>query len=733
MSKEKNTAPTELKKEKEHTSVLQSIRKRTALLVGIVGLALVIFILQSLLGSGASIFGGSDLMTLGHINGKKIDRNDFVTKVENQLNQIRQSKQTNDIDDATRGQVVDYVWQQYVNDLVIKPQYDKVGITVGDDELYDKVVANPVQSVIQQLTDQKTGQINPQFANPDGSLDIVKWKQVVQSLPADQEYALKQMEENIRQMRYAEKYASLIKKGLYTTTAEAKNMYKEQNTKAAISFVIKRFDALSDSAIKITDTDLQNYYNNHIYQFINPETTRKIEYVAFNVLPSTEDLAKIEKEATETAKNFTGNSLKEDSAYIQQESENGAVTIQDFTKKTMIVRDSSIFTAAVGSVFGPYNEGAYFKVYKLEAVNSIADSAKVRHILVGTIDPQTQQPKRTQEQAKKQADSLIALIKDKKVTFDTLVKTFSDDGGSKDKGGDYGWFDENKGFVEPFKNAGLMGTKGNISVVQTQFGYHIIEVLDVSKTRHTSYKVAQIFKLIAPSDETNQKIFAQANEFAGKNNTAELFDKAVDTQKLTKRVGDNLKEGERQIPGLDNVKELMKWVYTAKKGDVSVFSFTDKHVVAKLMAIKNKGTLPLEDVKEEVTLKAKQQKKGEQFLTEFKNAGSTVEQISSKLNLELKKQDNLTLVSHNVEGLGHDDVLVGTVAGTKQGTTSKAIVGDNGVFVVKINTITDPPPAINVNLQKMQNDQANGGRADYEVFNALKDKADIEDHKSRID
>jgi peptidyl-prolyl cis-trans isomerase D len=212
-----------------------------------------------------------------------------------------------------------------------------------------------------------------------------------------------------------------------------------------------------------------------------------------------------------------------------------------------------------------------------------------------------------------------------------------------------------------------------------------------------------------------------------------LFDKAVDTQKLTKRVGDNLKEGERQIPGLDNVKELMKWVYTAKKGEVSVFSFTDKHVVAKLMAIKNKGTLPFEDVKEEVTLKAKQQKKGEQFLTEFKNAGSTVEQIASKLNLELKKQDNLTFVSHNVEGLGHDDVLVGTVVGTKQGATSKAIVGDNGVFIVKINTITDPPPAINVNLQKMQNDQANGGRADYEVFNALKDKADIEDHKSRID
>ncbi|MDX2174342.1 MAG: SurA N-terminal domain-containing protein [Bacteroidota bacterium] len=733
MSKEKKVQPTEIKKEKEQYSILESIRKRTGLLVGIIGLALVIFILQSLLGSGASIFGGNEMNTIGFINGKKIDRENFNAKLENQLNLIRQQRQSNDIDDNTRGQVIDFVWNQFINDLVIKPQYDKVGITVGEDEVYDKVVANPVQSVIQQLSDQKTGQLNPQFARPDGSLDLAKWKQAVQSLPAEQEFALKQMEENVRMTRYAEKYASLIKKGLYTTTAEAKELFKTQNTKANISFVVKRFDAVSDSAIKVTDADLQKYYNDHTYEFSNPETIRKIEYVSFNVVPSVEDLAKIEKESKEAAAKFTGKTMAEDSAYIQQESENGAVTIQDFTKKTMIVRDSSIFTSPVGTVFGPYNEGAYFKIYKLEAVNSLADSCRVRHILIATNDPQTQQPKRTLEQAKKQADSLITLIKEKKVTFDTLVKTISDDGGSKDKGGDYGWFDDTKGFVEPFKNAGLMGTKGNISAVLTQFGYHIIEVLDVSKTRHDSYKVAQIFKLIAPSDETNQKIFATANEFSGKNNTAELFDKAVDAQRLTKRIADNIKEGERTIPGLDNPKELVKWVYTAKKGEVSVFSFNDKHVVAKLAAIKNKGTLPLEDVKEEVTLKTKQQKKAEQFLTEFKNAGTTVEQVSAKLGLELKKQESLTLISHNIEGLGHDDVIIGTVAGTKQGATSKALVGDNGVFIVAVNNKLEAPAPKDYNMQKTQNDQAIGGRSDYDVFNALKEKAEIEDHKSRIE
>ncbi|MBL7910668.1 MAG: SurA N-terminal domain-containing protein [Bacteroidia bacterium] len=738
MSKEKNIQQqVDADKKKESTSILEKIRRRTGLLVGIVGLALVIFILESLLGSGASIFGGNDQMSIGSIHGKNIDRNDFLAKVENQLNIIRQQKQSNDIDDATRGQVLDYVWQQYVSDMVIKPQYAKVGITVGEDEVYERVVVHPVPTISQRLTDQKTGKIYEQLAAADGSLDPAKFRQFVQNATGDQEMFVKQMEEDVKNMRYAEKYAALIRKGLYTTTAEAKEGFKAQNNKISFNYVIKRFDSVSDSTVKVTDADIQKYYNDHTYLFLNTETTRKIEYVSFDVLPSPSDIDTLSKQAFRIAQMFKENkSLKEDSAFIAAESENGTVNIQDMTKKTMIVRDSSIYTAAPGTVFGPYNEGAYFKIYKLEAVNSIADSARVRHILVAINDPQTQQPKRSLAGAKKSADSLLALIKDKKVSFDTLVKTYSDDGGSKTNGGDYGWFDENKGFVEPFKNAGLMGTKGNISVVETQFGYHIIEVLDLSKTKHNTYKVAQIFKMIAPSDETNQSIFAQANQFAGENNTGELFDKAVDAKKLTKRIGDNIKESDRQLPALDNAKELVRWVYTAKKGDVNIFTFADKHVVAKLAGIKNKGVLPLEDVMDEVKTLAIKDKKAQTFLAEFNakaGASKDVNDIATKLGLEVKKQENLPLASHNVEGLGHDDVIMGTANGTKAGTTSKAIEGDNGVFVLNVISITETPVPADLKMQKMQMDQATGGRADYEVFGALKELANIEDHKSRVE
>jgi peptidyl-prolyl cis-trans isomerase D len=736
MNKAKNTqSQADGERKKETTSVLEKIRRRTGLLVGIVGLALIIFILESLLGSGASIFGGDEMSSVGRVNGKKVDRNEFVMRYENQLNNYRQRNQGREADDATRTQAIESVWQQYIIDLVLKPQFGKIGIAVGDDELYETVVVNPAPTVVQNLTDPNTGKVNEQFSRPDGSLDPVKWRQAVQNVTGDNEMAVRQMEEQVKNARYFEKFRALVNKGLYVTNAEAKEAFKKKEDKISISYVIKRFDSVSDSAVKLTDSDLQKYYKDHSYMFKNPEAVRKIEYVAFNVTPSKVDLDAIEKDAQRVANEFKGKTIKEDSAFMGQESENGNISIQSFNKKNMVVRDSSIYTSAPGTVFGPYNEGAYYKIYKLEAINSIADSARVRHILVG-INDSKQQPKRTMARAKKDADSVLALIKEKKVSFDTLVKTFSDDGGSFNNGGDYGWFDENQRFVEPFKNAGLMGTKGNISVVETEFGYHIIEVLDVSKTRHNSYKVAQIFKPIAPSEETNQSVFATANQFAGENNTGELFDKAVESQKLTKRMADNVKEGDYMLPGLEGAKELTRWAYTAKKGDVNIFSFPDKHVVVKLSGIRNRGILPLEEVKDEVTVKAIQQKKAEMFMEEFKSkAGNSksVEEYAAKLGLNVQRVENLTYESRMVEGLGQENSMIGTAAGTKKGATSKVTEGSNGVFVLTVASVLSNPEPKDLSEIKKEVSRSLGARTDYEIFTALKEMSDIEFHKSRID
>jgi len=737
-NKEKNTPKVDAvqTQKTDRVSILEQIRRRTGLLVGIVGLALIIFILESLLGSGASIFR-NDEMNVGYINGVKIDRNEFAMRVENQMNNYRQRNQGQNVDESMRGQAIDAVWQQYVMDYAILPQFEKIGIDVGDDELYERVVTNPAQSIIQNLTDPNTGKINPQFAAPDGSLDLIKWKQAVQSVTGESEQAVKQMEDGVKRTRLFEKFRLAVSKGIYVTSAEAKNSFKNQNTALNVSYVLKRYDSVSDSTAKVSDSDLQKYYNENSYKYLNKEASRSIEFVAFNVTPSPEDLKAIEQTAADVAEKLKKTTPAEDSAIMAQENDNGQVVIQNYTRETMIVRDSTIYTAPVGSVFGPYNEGAFFKVYKLAGINSVADSARVRHILVAFNDPASNQPKRSRERAKTEADSVLALIKDKKANFDTLVVRYSDDQGSKTNGGDYGWFDENEQFVEPYKNAGLLGTKGNISVVETQFGFHIIEVLDVSKTRHTSYRLAQIFKAISPSDETTQKTYAKASEFAGINNTAELFDKAVETQKLSKRIADDIKEGDRMLPGgLDQARELVKWAFSAKKGEINVFTFSDKFVVAKLTTIKEKGILPLDVVKNDVMLGAIRQKKAEKFMEEFKSkAGnsSRVEEIASKLGLESGKDENLLPASSNVAGVGIDEAMVGTASALKPGAISRPTAGNNGVFVVGLNGVKPGPELSDVKMERARIEKEMSGRLDYDSFNAIKESADIEDHKSKID
>lgn len=718
-------------------SILEQIRSRTGLLVGLVGLALVIFILESLLGSGQSLFGSANT-TVGVIGGETIDYTRYNNKINEQAAMIMQNNPNANIDEQMRSQIGEVVWNTFISEIVVKPEYRKVGISVGEDELYDMMLVHPHQMVVQQLTDKNTGKVYDVVAGPDGSLDLMKLNQWVNNMTPDAERFWMNLEQGIAESREAEKYAALVKKGLYVTNAEAKEILAQQTKQMNIGFVMKRYTAVSDSAVKINEDDINKYYKDHLYEFNSYETTRKIEYVSFDVVPSEQDMVNLENDMKRIAEEFKTKTAKEDSSYIAQESEEGQVTISDLTKKTMIIRDSSVYTDPVGTVYGPYNEGAYFKVYKLSGVKQVADSARVRHILIGLTDTRTNQP-RTAPVAKRMADSILTLLKNKQVVFDSnYVKAVSDDPGSFGNGGDYGWFDENKGFVEPFKKAGLEGTKGNISVVETQFGYHIIEVLDVSKTSHTAYRVAQIFKLIGPSPETTKEYYKQATDFGGQNNTSELFEKAIEKQKLNKRIADNIKENDKTLPGLDNAKELVKWMYAANKGDVSsqVFEFKDKFVVAHLTGIRNKGTLPLDEVREEVIVKARRDKKAQEMMKEFtaKAGGSkSIDEISSKLGLGVENMENLTFTSFNVVNVGREDALIGTACGLKAGAISKPVIGENGVFIVAVSAVNEAKVPTTVADAKNQAEQVLVGRSDYEVYNAMRDVANIEDHRAKFE
>lgn len=721
-------------------SVLESLRKRSGLLVAFVGIALLAFVLTGLFQSDSSFFGSDT--KIGEIAGKSIDVKDFKLRYDQTVEKMKQNSPNRTVDQNALDNAVQQTWNQLINEQVLEKEYEKVGVSVTDEELYDIMVNHPHQAMIRNISDPQTGKVAPVFADENGVASPAKIRQYVQSMKDDQDQEWKQLEEYVRQVRLNEKYNNVIKKGLYVTKSAAKSIFEAQNINVDLKYVSKPYSTLVDSLIKPTNEELNAYYKAHQNEF-KQETSRKIEYVAFNIAPSAEDIEDTKKEMQAIATEFKEKKAGEDSSFVVAQAVSRNYDLTYHTKGTLSPEiDTTMFKSEPGTVVGPYLENGSFHVAKLIAVKTSADSAKVRHILIGYQNSPDSPSKRTKEQAKKEADSLLVVLKKERNKFGEFVEKFSDDPGKKmppnkkegesypGKGGDYGWMNASTGFVEPFKNAGLDGKKGDISVVESQFGYHIIEVLDV-KGAQKKVQVAVIDRKLEPSNRTLQAIYVQASDFSGKNRTEELVQKAVIDQKLDKRIADNIKENDRQIAGIESPRSLIKWVYDNEKGAVSdPLEFGDKYVVAVITDVKEKGIASLEQVKDEVTAKVIKEKKGAQIAKEFETAlaGGTIDALATKLSLPLQEAQNINFSSNSLPGSSNEYNVIGQAVTLKPQTLSKPIVGKDGVFVVYVTAKREAPAPKDYDAQQKGAIMESQMRVDGEVYNALKENANITEH-----
>jgi peptidyl-prolyl cis-trans isomerase D len=725
-------------------SVLESLRKRSGLLVAIVGLALLAFVLMGLFQRDSSLFGGSDNV-VGEIAGKSIDIKEFRAKVDEAIEAQKRNSNKASLDQNEMDGIVQQVWNQTINEEVLNKEYAKLGIAVSDEELYDLMVDHPHSALVRNLSDPQTGKIVAMFADEKtGEVSPAKIRQFTQSMSDEQEKQWAQLENYIRQIRTVEKYNNLIKKGLYVTKAVAKANFIAQNDNSDIKYVVKPYSTIVDSTVKPTDAELTEYYKAHQNEF-KQETSRKIEYVAFNIVASPEDIEETKKEMNDIATEFKAKKTGEDSTFVISQAASRYFDMGYHTKGTLSPEiDTTMFKAEVGTVIGPYTENGSFMISKLIATKNAADSAKVRHILIsykgaGASPDVT----RTKEKAKTEADSLLTVLKKDRSKFGEFVEKYSDDNGKKmppnkkegedypGKGGDYGWMNANSGFVEPFKNAGLDGKKGDLVVVETQFGYHIIEVLD-AKGSQKKVQVATIDRKIEPSTKTRQNLFVQASEFAGKNTTEELFQNAVVADKLNKRIADNIKENDRNLPGIDSPRELIRWVYDNKKGTVSEpKEFGDKFIVAVITEVREKGIAPQEQVKEDLTAKVIKEKKGEQLSKELETAlagNATIDALATKLNLPLQQAQGVNFSTNALPGSSNEPVVIGLITAQKAQTMSKPITGKQGVYVVYVTSKKEAPAQKDYIAQQKGAMVELQGTVDNGVYDALKENANIKEH-----
>lgn len=729
-------------------STLESLRKRSGLLVGIVGLAILAFILTDFFGGQGSMFG-SDETTVGEIAGNSIDVNIFKNKVdEAESSQLANGQKTSLTQEEKDG-IVQQVWNQMINEQVMVKEYEKLGISISDEELYDLMVIHPHSALVRNLSDPQSGKVSPMFANAQtGMIDPAKIKEFTQAMTDEQEAQWLQLEDYVRQVRVIEKYNNLIKKGLYVTTSAAKREYLAQNTTVNIRYVMKSYKLLADSTIKTTDEELNAYYTAHQNEY-KQEASRVMEYITYDIAPSPEDIVESNKVMSKIAEDFkVAKSFSEDSTFIIAESEVRNFD-QSYVAQGMLtpILDTTMFKSEVGTVVGPYEENGSLKVTKLLGSKLSADSAKVRHILVGYKDSGASPTiTRTKEEAKAKADSLLGALK-KGGKFTDFVEKFSDDNGKKmppnkkegeeymGKGGDYGWLNAKSGFVEPFKNAGLDGKKGDLVIIESQFGYHLMEVLD-TKGSQKKVQVGSIELKLEASSKTKQGIYSQANDFSGKNNTLELFKKGAKELNKDTRITEKLKENDKNIAGLENPRSLIRWAYDNKLGTVSEpQEHGDKYIIAVITDVREKGIATLEQVKEQVTAKVVQQKKAEIFTKEFASAMSgnaNIDAIASIMKLPVEQAPNVNFMTNQIPGSNSEPAVMGTISAMKAKTLSKTITGKEGVFVVYVESVIDAPVLkeyTGPQKSQMQNMQP---RVDYEVYNALKENANIVEHLTKF-
>ncbi|RZL02373.1 MAG: peptidylprolyl isomerase, partial [Pedobacter sp.] len=386
--------------------------------------------------------------------------------------------------------------------------------------------------------------------------------------------------------------------------------------------------------------------------------------------------------------------------------------------------DSQAFRSPVGTVVGPVFTGSAFKIAKVIDVRTSPDSVKASHIL---INPATEGGA---DKAKAKADSIYNLIKGG-ASFAELSSKFGTDA-SKDKGGDLGTFGRGA-MIPAFEEAVFSGKPGDLKVVTTQFGVHVIRI-DKQVGSSLVAKVAVVDKAIAASNETQQAAFGKASSFLSAVDNSKSFDEKVTADKLNKLVAENVTASQSAIQGLDNARTLVRWAYEAEEGDITdkVYDLGTSSVVAKLADVREKGVLPLDKVKKQIEPAVRNLVKGKQLADQLTKAGSSINQVAQKVGKPAVPVQNVVFANPIIPGIAQENKVVGTVFGLQPNKLSKPIIGEQGVYVVVVNSFSAPAPLTNTVNQKQQISASVKQQAQGKMIEVLKEKAEIKDNRIRF-
>lgn len=691
-------------------SVIQTIRDRgTWIIFIIIAIALIAFILQDGANRGGAAFSNSSV--IAKVNGTSIERGDFEERLKSQ--EAMYAGQG-----ATREQLIGTVYNMEVDNIVLNQEFKKLGLVVSAKELND-ILFGENSPLRQEFTDPKTGEFKVDDAKR-AFAQIKKSKNAEQIKMINNGYIDPTIQNSLRN-----KYQNLLIQSVYVPKWLVEKQQADNNGVASASYVYYPYVAIADSTVKVTESDINTYVKKHSNEFKKDDETRSIAYVSFSAAPSKADSAaalaqvndlKAEFAASSDAAAFLGKVGSELAFY---NSYFGGARIQ-------VANKDSITRLPVGGMFGPYIDGNNYVIAKMVGIKQWPDSVTVRHILIGTSDPQSGQQVRDDSTGKKLVDSIQNAIKNG-ADFNSLVLKYSDDGGSKEKGGVYDYFPQGQ-MVIPFNDFAFDNAVGTKGVVKTDFGYHYIEILG-QKNRGSAYKVAYLAKPILSSNETmNEANTAAASFVASAKNIKAYNDEAAKLGKPVLSASD-IKQNDFTVGTMANTRSLVRWIYESKEGVVSdPTEVGDQIIVAMVTGINKAGLMSANEARPLVEGLIRNDKKAK-IIIETKMKGNSLDEISKSTSSPILRADSLSFGSGFINGVGNEPKIVGAAFNkSNQGKVSGLIAGNSGVFAVKGESIAakaaDALPET-VKQALIQNRKM----ATYRSVEALRKSATVKDYR----
>ncbi|CAH0334603.1 Chaperone SurA [Flavobacterium sp. CECT 9288] len=692
-------------------AVLQKIRQRSLLLILVIGFCLLAFIIGDIFNSGGFSSTSKDV---GSVDGKDISFEDFRVKVSN----VEKSGQG-----ITSTQAANRVWDQEVSVALLTSEFEKLGLRVGEKHLLEVFKA-----------DQNIGG-NPLFLNAAGVFDVAKFKQYFKANPEQAQF-LKDREKDADLNAKFQLYNTLIKASVFTTDSEGKLKYEMESNKVNFAYVAGLYSTIKDSEVKISDSEIVDFMNKNKKKY-KADESREVEYVLIEDKASPADEAEIKTRINgllsgsvvynqKTGKNDTLPGFRTTANVVEFVNSNSDIPYDStyIAKKDLPAVDADkLFNLAPGAVYGPYMFGKYICLSKSLGKRA-AVNVKASHILIGYEGSQVpnQKEKRTKEEAKAKAESILAQVSANPDSFMMLAFTASDDS-SAQQGGDLGYFGPNQ-MVKPFNDFVFSNGIGKVGLVETEFGFHVIKVTD----KQDGIRLATVAQKVEASEATADKIFTQATKL-------EMDAADKDLNAVAKTLGlkvapaVSVKGLDENFGSLGNQRTIVRWAFEkgVKVGDVKRFEVANVgHVIAKLKSIDDSGLIAVSVARPYVESILKNKKKAE--LIKAKMNGSSLEAIAKAVGGTVQQATGLTMENTMLPSVGPEPKVVGNAFAIATNKLSAPIEGNTGVYVVK-NVGVVKAPALKSHAAYVTKLKTQSASDANRVIPALKENAKIEDNR----